>query len=1040
MSGASLPILNFDFTKIKDDYIDPSKLLNDNKYLQTKTPHKDSKEETPSFFIFDARDYIDTIKSSIKSELSNYGSNEYGSRGVDGYSNEELYKEIDEKTLPGNIKNILESENSYLDNKAVFDFSGNSINKGVCNKILSSQGPLEKNNYWIKYPSKVDEREDCSLFSETFDDFYGIQNNIKAKAYLFLQSMPVKAPGMNCGIIGTCENGVIPRALLLREGSYYWYKGNSEKVEAGVYKKPDANNNETYIGDTFKNGYETIHPKKSGEYLKWKFPIGYTPSRIRVLTKYFEDWATNTVDGFAKYESYLRDKNLYTDKDIDKGLSLDILNREGNLNEKAEELQFFLRELFFSVDTVFDLYPANPISLEQSPIISCSRASMREAFKGFMIGLNNIYGGLIENSEGNINAMRVTVRDNAQENSFKSKDIKLSTYMTLKSLYDKWLCAPAYGPTTWTLRNGNKKSDFENFIYVDTYYHDIGDVFTINLTELSNWISDCLPTSNIQNNSNTAISTSKTVINFLTEIAQKSGAMLMTLPQRMGSYNIEDVKNMFKPISIYDNWDQDEFGYVFMYTYKPSEHLGDSSNSDTDMNGWTREGDGINLCDEDIVGAIFDDDGMTIPAFGVTYAKQNQSLFKNIKLSNANAGASEVAIAGTMNVASKASESPRESILYGQDIYKILSQYAFKCGAEILGNMQITPLMYFQLNNVPFWKGIYQIMRVTHNISAGNFTTSFEGVRVKRQSIPIANGVALTLRDTGESTSDNGSSYIREGDKIIKVNDDNIATGVEKNYPSNSNYQLVDKIDFIENNVSNTTPIISLTPAHGPNTDKSLEWTWSSKVVDKIVDILKDYKYKNGTHYNVQRCNKDGNHTGGGYSTKETQNLIKRFGSDKVIHIAPHWNCGGNSYYLIELDYSWKVRRDSTILANCMKSIIQNFIENNKEILPTTIPNNVIINSMDKVIGLEKVNEDKNDSAPRLDCACVLTENWFADWDYNNGVGDSSTWGLYGGTIKKYKKDKCKNLFCNRLLEDDMIELVAQMHAEGIKKYIDSLS
>ena len=68
----------------------------------------------------------------------------------------------------------------------------------------------------------------------------------------------------------------------------------------------------------------------------------------------------------------------------------------------------------------------------------------------------------------------------------------------------------------------------------------------------------------------------------------------------------------------------------------------------------------------------------------------------------------------------------------------------------MMGNMQITPLMYFQLNNVPLWKGAYTIIKVTHEITAGNINTNFEGVRINRYAIPFADSSVVTLMEGGE--------------------------------------------------------------------------------------------------------------------------------------------------------------------------------------------------------------------------------------------------------------------------------------------------
>ena len=53
-----------------------------------------------------------------------------------------------------------------------------------------------------------------------------------------------------------------------------------------------------------------------------------------------------------------------------------------------------------------------------------------------------------------------------------------------------------------------------------------------------------------------------------------------------------------------------------------------------------------------------------------------------------------------------------------------------------MGCANIMPMMYFQLNNIPMFKGAYMITSVKHSIKAGNMTTTFTGVRQSRILYP----------------------------------------------------------------------------------------------------------------------------------------------------------------------------------------------------------------------------------------------------------------------------------------------------------------
>lgn len=1046
------PLGIFNFNDIIANYTKKNISFDDERFINLITPRMEDENYSRSFALFETRDYINTIHNCIKNEISSkIGENVgFGNRKSDEYQNDTFSSIIDEETYEGSVKDLLVEE-TFLDGKTIFDFNGNPIGKNKCKEIINEYTFSQKLDYWIKYPTKVDEEKNTSLFNiPTKKDysFYFEQTDIYAKAYLFLAALPIRNVGKSGNIVSSHKNGLIPKSLLLREGSYYWYLENSDKLKSNYYKTPGPQ--ESFISDLFIENYETMSPSTSNSYVRWYYPLGCTPSRKEILKKYFIDWVEDNKNGFGKYESYLTNKNHYTNLNYNEGLSLEVLNGKNSITETARELQEFLRDLFFNLCTIFDLYNNNLQGVE----LSCKKNDLMDAFDGFMEGLYAIYGDLIKESDGNNNFMNILIEYGKNKSPFNNKDIKASTYMTLKSLYDKWLCAPEYGPLeTWSLTNKNNiRSVFKNFVYVDSYYHDIGDLFTINISKLSNWLSSCLPTSNINSEDDLLKYRSKSVYEFLTEVAQSNGAMLMALPQKFGHFNIEDMKGMFKPLSLYEDWNKDETSFVFMYTYKPSEHLENTENSDMDMNGFSQKGDGIDLTDDDIVGSIFGDDGKTIPAFGVTYAKQNQAFFKDIKLSSVSHAATEAGIAGTMNVASKASESPRESQLYGQDIYKILSNNSYHCGVEMLGNMQIMPLMYFQLNNVPLWRGAYMIQKVSHNISAGKFETKFEGVRVNRHSIPLSNGTAFTLispdkEERSKKTISLSQENINGENNILQ---ENTISPIEEeiNKERYTPNKVSDIIDFNEKNITKEKPLICITPAHGPNTQKRLEWIWSSKVVDRIIDIIKTYTYEDGTPYNIQRCNKNGNHTTlKGYSMFETKELVKKYGGEQVISVVPHWNGGGGQRYEIYLNREGKVRSDSKKFAECMKSEVEKVVKLVSG-CGISINENTIIegdgitkleNAITPTINIKTLPPNNSDGAPQQNCACILTENWYADYS-----GD-------GKGVDKWKLGKTKNLLYNWLMsektttesEEDLksgIETIAQMHAKAIKRYIDSLS
>lgn len=117
------------------------------------------------------------------------------------------------------------------------------------------------------------------------------------------------------------------------------------------------------------------------------------------------------------------------------------------------------------------------------------------------------------------------------------------------------------------------------------------------------------------------------------------------------------------------------------------------------------------------------------------------------------------ALAKTMEIAANRSKGPRETSLYAQDIYSVYSNMQYSCTVTMMGDAQIMPMMYFQLNNIPYWKGTYMINSVSHSISPGQMETTFTGVRINRNAIPMANDATITFNECDWSVAISNKQY-----------------------------------------------------------------------------------------------------------------------------------------------------------------------------------------------------------------------------------------------------------------------------------------
>ena len=183
-----------------------------------------------------------------------------------------------------------------------------------------------------------------------------------------------------------------------------------------------------------------------------------------------------------------------------------------------------------------------------------------------------------------------------------------------------------------------------------------------------------------------------------------------------------------------------------------------------------------------------------------------------------------------------------------------------------MGCMQIMPLMYFQLNNVPMWRGAYMISKVSHKIRPGSMSTQFTGYRVCKYRIPFADGTPTYPINIDLSnykfTGSTGGGYLAGSTTL-----DGPATNMI--YRKN-----VDTFDHSDN-------YIKLSPEQFVLSCITMGWTSNDT--------------KEVAAYILGHCrNTDSNHH---LCAQYTYNLARRLveGDKYQCRIKPKYNAGGNA-------------------------------------------------------------------------------------------------------------------------------------------------
>lgn len=375
--------------------------------------------------------------------------------------------------------------------------------------------------------------------------------------------------------------------------------------------------------------------------------------------------------------------------------------------------------------------------------IDISNKSPRSFLTGFIEKLKDIY----DDGQSDDSTTTELAKDCNTD-----PDIKIGVYRYLKLLYDKWIAGSVFETDFkmekfFGLNPDSMDDDHRYFYFIDSYYNKIGNLLLINIGDFKDQMLNC------------QMQDGYTLLSFLSYLCSKNKCNFLCIQNFMDLGNIENFKRVFNPVSVMDMKTPDVTpNFIIQYTYEPSSHLdinddgsdysypddsfsiknGPMTCNGSDINKWPLPLNSTEEC------------GYYIPAFGVSYGKQYQSYFQNVSISMDNPMVTEQSIKAQFQIASMNNENPkndqsngtatRNMVTMGQDLFTVYSNNSYTCEVEMMGDAWIQPLMYFELLNVPMFRGTYMIEKVTHHVEAGKMTTHFSGVRMANTTTKLKKG------------------------------------------------------------------------------------------------------------------------------------------------------------------------------------------------------------------------------------------------------------------------------------------------------------
>lgn len=450
---------------------------------------------------------------------------------------------------------------------------------------------------------------------------------------------------------------------------------------------------------------------------------------------------------------------------------------------EGNPVQEIFKEYFFSPCVVTSI----PCNINSNGI---PKDVLKQYYKGYADAITQGY----ENTN-NTNEATIEI-----EKSKDERDLKCELYLSLKNIWDRWLCGYYYqedglGREMFTVQNFFRN----NFIFIDSFYSNIYDTLKLNCNYL---LQAFVGTGNNQTK------LGKTTVAHLGDIASHHQCMMFNFPDSInfsgldnhGNIKENDMYNhladMFKPVPANDVTEPEYFNkFTIIYTHSANK-------LDTnDRNKFVPDTFDIWSYDQetDVAPTIFKSavqgTGKTeaeklypeariaykVPAFGVAYSRQDNSFWKNIDVRMDNFSMTEQTVRAMAAVAELGSSEKKNCVFYGQDLYSIYQSYSYMVTVEMMGNAQIQPLMYFQLMNIPMFRGTYMIISVEHSMTPGMMVTKFTGMKMSKVQHPYTESWFTYPKDNDYKTVVNDAS--NDGQDVL--------TSIEG-----------DKIDLADNNLS----------------------------------------------------------------------------------------------------------------------------------------------------------------------------------------------------------------------------------------------
>ena len=316
--------------------------------------------------------------------------------------------------------------------------------------------------------------------------------------------------------------------------------------------------------------------------------------------------------------------------------------------------------------------------------------------------------------------------DKGNKAQLEGEQTRVEIWETFKAFNDTWVAGGDF----------KSKTLFEDVLLFDRASRDVGQKVYVDIFKIKDLIEGSLTKNNM--------------LDIISTILTENNFTYFPLPAYANFYNAQDAEKNPVPRSEGSTEFANSFWGTFLnvdyrntspkflcyYANKPSQYVDMKDNVDyrfrDDAFDLRRASD--NPLVENQSNKKNWDKSNKVVGFNIDISNQNQQIFKNFSVGQ-DVGKPTAESLEMLNQMANQSRN-RSTGSQNVSLYNLYRNRSYECSVDMLGNALIQPMMYFNVRNIPMFSGPYMITSVTHQISDGEFSTTFKGTRQPFYSLP----------------------------------------------------------------------------------------------------------------------------------------------------------------------------------------------------------------------------------------------------------------------------------------------------------------